>query len=319
MLGGTKETYVYLKDMLQSISAKNIDGSFCCEWFGGDGVGHYIKMVHNGIEYSIMQILAEAYDLQKRMLQMDFKDIVITFKEWSKTELKSYLLDISCDIIAAKNESGTHILDLILDHSKQKGTGKEAVISSLNLCMGSTMIFSAVDARFLSNMTKDRKYFLETYGEDEINFVGDRKQVLLDLYDAVYISQLMAYTQGLKLIHKASKEYQWNINLKDVLRVWKNGCIIQSEMIDMLNLCVQSSIDFNLFQQKEIVDCIRLRELGWRTCCNTAIINGIPIPAILSSLSFFDTLRSKQLPANLIQAQRDYFGSHGVEKVSSIS
>ncbi|MDA7818349.1 decarboxylating NADP(+)-dependent phosphogluconate dehydrogenase [Sulfurimonas sp.] len=314
MPGGSQRAWKYLEKMFQDISAKDINNKSCCQWMGVDGAGHFVKMVHNGIEYAIMQVIVESYDLQKRLLRLNNNEIEENMSSWKNLELNSFLLNITCDLLLMEDEHGDNIVDTILDKSSQKGTGKDTVINSLKYGIPSSLISEAVNARFISSFFKNRQELSEIYNS-EIEFKGKKELLLSDLYDAMYFSILLAYIQGFMLIEEFSKLNKWDIDLVNVIGSWKAGCIIQSDMLYTLEEALKDNLKESLFENNIFSKLFNSKETGLRNCVSTAILSGIPAPVLTASVSFFDSIRSEKLPANLIQAQRDFFGYHGFEKV----
>jgi 6-phosphogluconate dehydrogenase len=310
MPGGSFPAWEKIKHMLQAIAAKNENGDPCCDWIGPEGSGHFVKMIHNGIEYALMQIIAEVFDIMKRMLFMSTDEINNVFLEWNKGELNSYLLEITTDILKLRDENGQPLIDNILDYAYQKGTGKDACIAALELGVPATGIIEAIDSRFLSAMVNERHQASHEF-ISPMKFTGDPQVLLKAMQDAMYCSQLIAYTQGFSIIDKASKKYAWNIDLSKIAQIWGNGCIIQSDMLNGIWKTLKLKNENQVLMDSFFVNYINKKQAGWRYTIIVGIQHGIPVPALSSSVSYFDGLRSEYLPANLIQAQRHYFGAHG--------
>ena len=312
MPGGAKEAWPHIKDIFQSISAK-ADGEPCCDWVGDAGAGHYVKMVHNGIEYGDMQLICEAYDLMKRVGGMNDKEISDVFAEWNTGVLDSFLVEITRDILAYNDTDGTPIVEKILDTAGQKGTGKWTAINALDLGMPVTLIGEAVFARCLSALKSERERASTILNGPEITPVSkaDRPQFVEDLKQALYASKIISYAQGFMLIREAAKEYGWELNFPSIALMWRGGCIIRSVFLAEITSAYRQNPDLeNLLFHSFFQDAIHTAQSGWRKTVSTAVASGIPTPAFSTALSFYDGYRSKKLPANLLQAQRDYFGAH---------
>lgn len=316
MPGGSPEAWTHVKDIFQSIAAKVDGGEPCCDWVGEDGAGHFVKMVHNGIEYGDMQIINEAYHVMKDVLGMSADEMHEVFAEWNKGDLDSYLIEITAEILAVKDEDGEPLVDKILDTAGQKGTGKWTGISALDIGVPLTLIGESVFSRFLSAQKDLRIKASKLVKGTKVNFTGDKKQMLSDLKDALYASKIISYAQGYDLMMQAAKEYGWDLNYGSIAMMWREGCIIRSAFLDD----IKKAFDNNPDLENLVLDPYFRKELeeaqeGWRKVCATAITNGIPVPAFTSALSYFDGLRTERLPANLLQAQRDYFGAHMYERI----
>jgi len=316
MPGGSPKAWPLVKDIFQAICARTPDGAPCCDWMGEDGAGHYVKMVHNGIEYGDMQLICEAYQLLKEGLGMGNQEMHDVFADWLKGELDSYLIEITRDILAYKDENGESVVDKILDTAGQKGTGKWTSVSSLDLGMPLTLIGEAVYARCLSAMKEERVAASKILSGPEFRFEGDRKAFVEDIRQALLASKLVSYAQGFMLLREAAQEYHWNLNYGGIALVWRAGCIIRSAFLDKIKEAFDR--DGNLRSLlldpyfHELID--RCQGL-WRRVVAKAVESGVPAPAFTTALSFFDGYRSERLPANLLQAQRDYFGAHTYERV----
>lgn len=316
MPGGSLQAWEKIKSIFQKIAAKDEDGVPCCDWIGPEGSGHFVKMVHNGIEYALMQVLAESFDVMKRMLSMSTDEITCLLSEWNEGELHSYLLGITINILKIIDKDGRPLVENILDCAKQKGTGKDISISALELNVPVTAISESLNTRFISCMINERHCASKEYVKPG-QFTGDKMAVLKTLHDAVYCSKSIVFAQGLSLISKASAEYNWNLNPVKIARIWRNGCIIQSNILNEIVVNQTETGLENILLQPYFIEAINRKQINWRYAIITAIQHGIPIPSISSTLAYFDSFRSEHLPANLIQAQRDYFGAHGFERIDS--
>ena len=319
MVGCSNATWRKIRPILQAIAAKRRNGSPCCEHIGSDGAGHFVKMVHNGIEYAIMQILAESYDIMKHMLSISIEKIAQTLAKWNNGKLHSYLISITCDILKMKYSDGTPLVDKILDSAEQKGTGRDISISSLELDVPTTTINEAINARFISRMVSERLCASKIFAKQKFSISAKNKQSLLKmLHDAIYCSQIIAYTQGFLLISKTSEKHNWNISLKKVSEIWENGCIIQSDILnDITNTMGKMTQNKILLFDPYFIEIFKNRQSNWRNVVAASVQHAIPVPVLSSALAFFDGLCSSRLPANLIQAQRDYFGYHGFQRIDS--
>ncbi|KAF2835175.1 decarboxylating 6-phosphogluconate dehydrogenase [Patellaria atrata CBS 101060] len=310
MPGGNEEAWPYIKDVLQSISAKS-DGEPCCQWVGDEGAGHYVKMVHNGIEYGDMQLITEAYDIMKRGLGMSNKEMGQVFSQWNKGVLDSFLIEITRDILLYEDKTDPDLLDHILDSAGQKGTGKWTAINALDLGMPVTLIGEAVFARCLSSLKAERGRASKLLEGPTPKFEGDKQQVIDDLEQALYASKIISYAQGFMLIQNAAKDYSWKLNKPEIALMWRGGCIIRSVFLKDITNAYRSNPDLeNLLFDNFFTKAIHKAQPGWRNIVSKGALWGIPTPAFSTALSFYDGYRAKDLPANLLQAQRDYFGAH---------
>jgi 6-phosphogluconate dehydrogenase len=283
---------------------------------GEDGAGHYVKMVHNGIEYGDMQLICEAYQLMKEGLKMSNQEMHDVFVEWNKGELDSYLIEITRDILAYKDEKGEYAVDQILDTAGQKGTGKWTSVSSLDLGMPLTLIGEAVYARCLSAMKEERVGASKILAGPKWTFQGDKKAFIEDIRQALLASKLVSYAQGFMLLREAAKEYHWNLNYGSIAMVWRAGCIIRSAFLGKIKAAFANNPKLtNLLLDDYFKGVVERCDGPWRTAVATAVTAGIPVPAFTTALAFFDGYRSERLPANLLQAQRDYFGAHTYERL----
>ncbi|KFY17716.1 hypothetical protein V492_00441 [Pseudogymnoascus sp. VKM F-4246] len=313
MPGGNEEAWPYIKDVFQAIAAKS-DGEPCCEWVGDEGAGHYVKMVHNGIEYGDMQLICEAYDIMKRALGMSNKEIGDVFTTWNKGVLDSFLIEITRDIMYFNDETdGQPLLEKILDSAGQKGTGKWTAINALDLGMPVTLIAESVLARCLSSIKGER-----TRASEKLQFVGrstkfegNKEQFLADLEQALYASKIISYAQGFMLMQEAAKEYKWKLNKPSIALMWRGGCIIRSVFLKDITDAYRTNPELeNLLFSDFFNKAIHTAQPGWRDVVSKTALLGIPTPCFSTALSWFDGYRTKDLPANLLQAQRDYFGAH---------
>ncbi len=318
MPGGNKNGWPQVKPILQSISAK-VDGQPCCEWIGEEGAGHYVKMVHNGIEYGDMQLICEAYQLLREGLSLSVDQIADIFTQWNDGKLNSYLIEITSHILRVKDTDGEPLVDKILDTAGQKGTGKWTAINSLELGIPLTLIGEAVFARFLSALKSERvKAAKVLAGPDiKLDYTEQEKAEYIDaVKDALYASKIISYTQGYMLMREAAKTYQWNLNYGGIALMWRGGCIIRSRFLDSIkqayshNPELESLLLDDFFQQ-----AIASAQSGWRKTVSRAVESGIPVPGFAAALTFYDGYRMASVPANLLQAQRDYFGAHTFERV----
>ncbi len=315
MPGGSISAWPKVKDILQSISAK-VDNEPCCDWIGSDGAGHYVKMIHNGIEYGDMQIIAETYFLMKKSLGMNFEEIKTTFSNWNKGKLESYLIEITADIIGFLDEDGNPLLEKILDKAGQKGTGKWTGIASLEENIPLTLITEAVYARFLSAIKAERVKASKFYNRDIKKFDGNKVEFLNDLHDALYASKIISYAQGYSLLRAAANNYNWNLDYGKIAEIWRGGCIIRSKFLNEIkDAYTRNKALENLLLDDYFKKTIQEILPGWQRVCAHASLSGIAIPALSSALSYFHGYTSDTSPANLIQAQRDYFGAHTYERI----
>ena len=316
MPGGSPQAWGAVKDIFQAISAKVADGSPCCDWVGEGGAGHFVKMVHNGIEYGDMQIINEAYQLMKDLLGMDAFEQHEVFKKWNEGVLDSYLIEITKDILAYKDEDGSPLVEKILDTAGQKGTGKWTAVTALDLGIPLTLIGESVFARCLSAQKNLRVKASKEISGTKPHFKGDKQQFINDLEKALYGAKIISYAQGYDLMMEAAKEYKWNLNLGGIALMWREGCIIRSRFLGDIEKAFRNNPNLeNLLFDSFFKNAVESAQESWRRVCATAIENGIPVPALTSALAYFDGFRSERLPANLLQAQRDYFGAHQYERV----
>jgi 6-phosphogluconate dehydrogenase len=316
MPGGHPEAWPHVKDVFQSIAAKVDNGTPCCDWVGEDGAGHYTKMVHNGIEYGDMQVIAEAYHLLRAALGLSYEELHAVFAEWNEGKLDSYLIEITRDIMAVRDEDGEPLVEKILDAAGQKGTGKWTAISSLDLGMPLTLVAEAVYARILSALKDERVEAAELLGPPGKPDGAGLAPAVDDVRDALYASKIVSYTQGFMLFRAAAAEYGWNLSYGSIALMWRGGCIIRSAFLGEISDAFERDPDLPaLLLDPYFRDEIKAAEPGWRRAVAAAVQLGIPVPAYSAALAFYDGYRSERLPANLIQAQRDYFGAHTYERV----
>ncbi len=315
MPGGSPKAWPAVRPIFQTISAKVEDGSACCEWVGENGAGHFVKMVHNGIEYGDMQLITEAYHIMKTHLGMDADEMHEVFKEWNESELDSYLIEITRDILAYKDENNEPIVDKILDTAGQKGTGKWTAIAALDLGIPLTLIGEAVFSRCLSAIKEERVEASKILSGPKPVFNGDKKEFLNNLRDALFASKIVSYAQGYALMSEAAKEYGWKLNYGAIAMMWRGGCIIRSVFLNNIKEAFDNNPELqNLLLDPYFKEKIMNAQQGWRNVVAEAVRNGIPAPALSAALNYFDGYRSERLPANLLQAQRDYFGAHTYER-----
>jgi len=316
MPGGNKEAWPFVKDIFQGIAAKVEDGTPCCDWVGDSGAGHYVKMVHNGIEYGDMQLICEAYQLMKDGLGMTPAEMQAVFTAWNKTELDSFLIEITSHIFAYNDVDGQPLVDKILDTAGQKGTGKWTVINSADLGIPVTLIAEAVYARCVSALKEDRVAASKILKGPKPKISGDRAAFVEDIRLALYASKIVSYAQGYMLMRAAAKEYTWNLNYGGVALMWRGGCIIRSRFLGDIKSAYDRNPNLtNLLLDKFFKGEIKKSQGSWRRVIATAARRGIPTPAFSTALNFYDSYRTDRLPANLLQAQRDYFGAHTYERV----
>ena len=316
MPGGSFAAWEHVRPIFHAVCAK-VGGSPCCDWVGEGGAGHFVKMVHNGIEYGDMQLICEAYDLMRRLPGFDCARMSEVFREWNKTELDSYLIEITGDILARTEADGTPTVDLILDTAGQKGTGKWTAAAALDAGVPLTLISEAVFARCLSAMKSERVVASETFGRGKITLdVVDAASFVDDIRSALYASKIVSYAQGFQLMRSAAKEYGWALDYGAIAMMWRGGCIIRSAFLGKIKQAFDESGDSleNLLLAPYFRDAVIKCLPGWRRVCAAALTAGVPLPAMTSALCWFDSSTSERLPANLLQAQRDYFGAHTYER-----
>jgi 6-phosphogluconate dehydrogenase len=316
MPGGSPEAWPHVKPILQAVAAKVEDGTPCCDWVGENGAGHFVKMTHNGIEYGDMQLIAESYYLMKNALGMSNEEMHQVFAEWNEGKLDSYLIEITRDILGFKNEEGEYVIDKILDAAGQKGTGKWTAIASLEMGIPLTLIAEAVYARCLSAFKEEREAASKVLSGPSEKFEGDKQAFIKDLHDALYASKMISYTQGFMLMRAAAEEYGWNLNYGGIALMWRGGCIIRSIFLGKIKDAFANNPELsNLLLDDYFKKEIENAQAAWRRVVAKAVEMGYPVPAMSSALAFYDGYRRGRLPANMIQAQRDYFGAHTYERV----
>ena len=316
MPGGSKEAWPFVKPIFQAIAAKVDDGTPCCDWVGENGAGHFVKMVHNGIEYGDMQLICEAYQIMRDLLGMNADEMHLVFKEWNKGELDSYLIEITRDILAYKDGDGKPLVDKILDTAGQKGTGKWTAVAALDQGIALTLIGEAVFARCLSAVKEERVQASKILHGPAPAFSGNRPEFINNLRDALYASKIVSYAQGYSLMKAAAIEYKWDLNYGGIALMWRGGCIIRSAFLGKIKEAFNNNPGItNLLLDPFFKEKVENSQKGWRNVVSAAVTNGIPVPAISSALGYYDGYRCEKLPANLLQAQRDYFGAHTYERI----
>ena len=316
MPGGSPAAWEPVKEIFQKTCAQTDEGEPCCDWIGENGAGHFVKMVHNGIEYGDMQMICETYQIMKEGLGMSNQEMHEVFVEWNKGELDSYLIEITRDILGYKDEDGNEVIDLILDTAGQKGTGKWTAIAALDLGQPLTLIGEAVFARCLSAIKDDRVAASKVLSGPKADFKGDKKAFVDDLRQALYASKMVSYAQGYQLMREAAKEYGWNLNNGGIALMWRGGCIIRSVFLGKIKDAFDKNPELvNLLLDPFFKEAVENAQAAWRRVVISAVEMGIPMPAISAALAYYDGYRSERLPANLLQAQRDYFGAHTYERI----
>ncbi len=317
MPGGSPEAWPHVKPILQAIAAKVADGSPCCDWVGPDGAGHFVKMVHNGIEYGDMQLISEAYFIMSTALGMSAEELHQTFSRWNEGDLDSYLIDITARIFAKKDpETGKPLVDVILDTAGQKGTGTWTSQIALDLGISTPTITEAVFARCISAIKKERVAASQVLCGPQAGYTGDGTAFVDAIRDALYASKICSYAQGFALMREASKEYGWNLNFGQIALMWREGCIIRARFLERIKEAFDAEPELaNLLLAPYFRDAVQSAQDNWRRVIAEAVRMGIPVPAFSSAICYFDSYRRERLPANLIQAQRDFFGAHTYERV----
>ncbi len=316
MPGGSPEAWQHVRPIFQAIAAKVDDGTTCCDWVGENGAGHFVKMTHNGIEYGDMQLICESYYLMKYAVGMSADEMHRVFAEWNEGKLDSYLIEITRDILDYKDEDGSPLVEKILDTAGQKGTGKWTAVSALDMGIPLTLISEAVLARFLSALKDERVAASKILRGPKLMFEGDKTAFVNDLRDALYAAKIISYTQGYMLMRAAAGEYGWNLNNGGIALMWSGGCIIRSVFLGKIKDAFERDPSLsNLLLDPYFREEIEAAQPAWRRVVARAVEMGIPVPAMSSALAFYDGYRSARLPANLLQAQRDYFGAHTYERV----
>ena len=318
MPGGSPAAWPYVKPIFQSICAKVENGDACCDWVGENGAGHFVKMVHNGIEYGDMQLICEAYQLLRDGLGLSNEELHEVFSDWNKTELDSYLIEITRDILGYRDENGEQTVDKILDKAGQKGTGKWTGIAALDEAVPLTLICEAVFSRCLSAQKDERVAASAKYDKKIERFTGDRKAFIESIRKALYASKIVSYAQGYSLMRAAAGTYGWNLNYGGIALMWRGGCIIRSVFLGKIKEAFDHNPDLeNLIMDDYFAGVLKTLVADWRKVVAYAVGAGIPVPAFASALSWFDGYTTERLPANLLQAQRDYFGAHTYERVDA--
>lgn len=316
MPGGSPAAWPYVKPIFQSICAKVADGTPCCDWVGENGAGHFVKMVHNGIEYGDIQLICECYQIMKDILGMTNEEMHETFAEWNKGDLDSYLIEITRDILAKKDDDGNYVLDYILDTAGQKGTGKWTAVAALDEGVPLTLIGESVFARCLSAQKEERTAASQILqGPSPVKFEGDRKAFLENLKKALFAAKVVSYAQGYALMKAAAKEYGWNLNYGGIALMWRGGCIIRSVFLGKIKEAFDNNPDIsNILLDPYFTEKLADAQQGWRSVLASAMMNGVPAPCLSAALEYYDGYRCGRLPANMLQAQRDYFGAHTYER-----
>jgi 6-phosphogluconate dehydrogenase len=316
MPGGSPAAWPAIKPIFQKICAQTETGEPCCEWVGENGAGHFVKMVHNGIEYGDMQMICEIYQFMKEGLGLSNEEMHEVFKEWNKSELDSYLIEITRDILGYKTAEGEAVIDQILDTAGQKGTGKWTAVSALDLGQPLTLIGEAVFARCLSALKDERVAASKKLKGPRAKFTGDKAALIEDLKQALYASKIVSYAQGYQLMREAAKEYKWKLNNGGIALMWRGGCIIRSVFLGKIKEAFEKKPKLvNLMLDPFFKQEIKKAQASWRRVIMKSVKMGIPMPAIGAALAYYDGYRAARLPANLLQAQRDYFGAHTYERI----
>ena len=314
MPGGADSAWPTIAPMLQAIAAK-VDGQPCCQWLGGGGAGHYVKMVHNGIEYGDMQLIAEAYQLLHRGLGMSHDAMAAVFERWNDGELNSYLIQITGDILAFRDDQNQPLVEQVLDVAEQKGTGKWTATAGLSSGVPVSLTAAAVFARCLSAYKQQREHAATVLSGPSGRLSTDTTAFVSDLGQALYAAKIISYAQGFMLLQAASRQYRWDLNLSAIALLWRSGCIIRSRFLGDVGSAFEQAPDLNLLLSAVFSQALGQTQGGWRRIVAQATLAGLPIPALSSALSFYDSYRRPRLPTNLIQAQRDYFGAHTYERI----
>ncbi|MET3564464.1 6-phosphogluconate dehydrogenase [Enterococcus rotai] len=318
MPGGQKEAYELVAPILEKISAKAEDGEPCVTYIGPNGAGHYVKMVHNGIEYGDMQLIAESYDLMKNILGVSVEEMAGIFKEWNQGELDSYLVEITADILTRIDDEGTGkpIVDVIMDAAGNKGTGKWTSQSALDLGVPLPLITESVFARFISAYKDERVKASKVLAKPEAAaYQGDKKELIEKIREALYFSKIMSYAQGFAQLRVASEDYEWDLPFGDIAKIWRAGCIIRAQFLQKITDAYDKNPTIeNLLLDEYFIDITKKYQQSVRDVVSIAVQAGVPVPTFASAIAYYDSYRSERLPANLIQAQRDYFGAHTYQR-----
>lgn len=317
MPGGSKEAWQYVAPIFQKIAAKVADGSPCCEWVGNDGAGHFVKMVHNGIEYGDMQLISEAYYILKHALGLSAKEMHDVFAEWNKGELDSYLIEITRDILSkVDKETGEPLVELIMDTAGQKGTGKWTSQAALDLGIATPTITEAVFARYISAIKDERIAASKVLSGPDVKFEGNKEEFIEAIRQALFASKICSYAQGFAMMRQASEEYGWDLNFGDIALMWRGGCIIRAQFLETIKDAFDKDPELaNLLLAPYFTEAVDKAQANWRLVVSTAINLGLPVPAFSSALAYFDSYRRETLCANMIQGQRDYFGAHTYNRI----
>jgi 6-phosphogluconate dehydrogenase len=316
MPGGSRDAWPLVAPVFQAISAKADDNAPCCAWMGNGGAGHFVKMVHNGIEYGDMQLICESYHLMKQLLALNPDEMHQVFTEWNRKDLSSYLIEITSDILAFKDEKGMPLIDHILDTAGQKGTGKWTVTAALDHGIPLSLISESVFARCISSRKAERIFASTTLTGPDIRFTCEQRQTIRSLEQALFCAKIISYTQGFALMRKASDKNGWGLDFGAIARIWRGGCIIRSRFLDKIDAAYQRNSELeNLLFDEYFTEKVNRAQADLRRIVATAAIHGIAVPCLSAALSYFDSLRSARLPANLLQAQRDCFGAHTYERI----
>ena len=316
MPGGSPEAWPYVKDIFQSIAAKVEDGTPCCDWVGENGAGHFVKMVHNGIEYGDMQLISEAYQLLKDVAGLSYPEMQSTFASWNKGVLDSYLIEITADILGFLDDDGTPLVEHILDSAGQKGTGRWTAMEALEQGIPLTLVSEAVQARSLSALKEERVEASKVLMGPEFQLPGDVSSFVENVRQALYAAKIISYAQGYMLMRAAAEHYHWHLNYGGIALMWRGGCIIRSAFLGKIKTAYDKNPALsNLLLDPYFENEVEKAQAGWRDVVATAVKCGIPVPAMASALTFFDGYRTERLPASLLQAQRDYFGAHTYERI----
>src|SRR5216110_283379 len=317
MPGGSRESWEIISPIFRKIAAQ-VDGEPCCRYMGPDGAGHYVKMVHNGIEYGDMQLICEAYAILKNVLGLEAKDLADIFAQWNRGALESYLIEITAEIFRKQDpDTGKPLIDLILDKAGQKGTGLWTLQSALSQSVVISTINAAVEARVISSRKDERVAASKVLPQPQLpTFSGNRDELVQAVHDALYASKIVSYAQGIELLGAASTAYNWHLNFGDIATIWRGGCIIRAKFLNRITEAYARDPKLhNLLLDQYFTDIIAKTQHNWRIAVSTAINYGVAVPAFSASLAYFDSYRSARLPANLLQAQRDYFGAHTYERI----
>jgi len=315
MPGGSTEAWKYVKPIFQAIAARTDSNDICCEWVGPNGAGHYVKMVHNGIEYADIQLITEVYHFMREILQMSPDEMSAVFADWNKGELDSYLIEITSEILKAKDTDGSPLINNILDTAGQKGTGKWTAVSSLNQGIPLSLITEAVYARTLSAQKSERQVASTIYNRQIKTYQGNKLEILDQLKEALFVAKIIAYAQGFVLLQEASKTYKWDLNYGDIALLWRGGCIIRSAFLDEIKTAfVRNPALPNLILDTYFKNALDTKIESYREILALSILCGLPTPSLSAGLHYFDGYTTENLPANLLQAMRDYFGAHTYER-----